>query len=91
MKYSQHAPDMVDRADPKKHNHGCLYRAKVVPFTGAPEYGEWFHSESALRSAMRDLTRQIGKRYYCETKQITCAECESADGEDNKPKVIATL
>jgi len=92
MRDSQHTPGVEDRVEPKKHHHGYLFRAKVVPFTGAPEYGEWFHSESALRSAMREVARRIGTRYYCETKLITCAECEAAGCEsDHKPKVIATL
>jgi len=71
----------------RKHNHGHLYRAKVVPFAGATEYGEWFHSESALRSAMGEAARILGTRYYCEMKVITCAECEN----DESPKVIAAL
>ena len=76
-----------DHVEPTKHNHGHLFRAKIVPFTGAPVYGEWFHSESALRSAMRTVVRGIGKRYYCETKVITCVECE----KEEDPRVIATL
>jgi hypothetical protein len=76
----------------KKHHHGHLFRAKVVPFTGPAEYGEWFPTESALRSAMQQVARHIGKRYYCETMLITCAECENAGSEsDTKPKVIASL
>jgi hypothetical protein len=71
----------------KKHAHGNLYRVKIAPFSGPTEYGEWFGSEAALRSAMRDVARDIGKRYYCETKMIGCAECEV----DERPKVIATL
>jgi hypothetical protein len=71
----------------KKHRHGLLYRAKIAPYRGPTEYGEWFSSESALRSAMREVTRNIGSKYYCETKMISCAECEV----DENPKVIATL
>ena len=71
----------------RKHDHGLLYRAKITRFSGGSEYGEWFHSESALRSAMQKVTRDLGKRYYCETKIITCAECEV----DEQPRVIATL
>jgi len=60
----------------KKHFHGHLYRAKIAAFNGPTEYGDWFHSEAALRSAMREVARHIGKRYYCEVKIIRCAECE---------------
>lgn len=71
----------------RKHAHGHLYRVKITPFTGPPEFGEWFESEAALRSAMREVVRDIGKRYYCEAKMINCAECEV----DEHPKVIAAL
>jgi len=71
----------------KKHAHGHLYRVKIAPFSGPTEYGEWFDSEAALRAAMREIARDIGKRYYCETKSIHCAECEM----DENPKVIAAL
>lgn len=41
---------------------------------------------------MQQVARHIGKRYYCETMLITCAECENAGSEsDTKPKVIASL
>jgi hypothetical protein len=73
--------------EPRKHAHGLLYRVKIAPFTGPTEYGEWFCSEAALRSAMKEVARDIGKRYYCETKMIHCAECEV----DENPKVIAAL
>jgi hypothetical protein len=71
----------------KKHTHGNLYRAKIAPFSGPIQYGEWFGSEAALRTAMRDLARDIGSRYYCEAKPIGCEECQV----DEKPKVIAAL
>ena len=71
----------------RKHHHGYLFRMKVVPFVGAPEYGEWFHSESALRSAMDTVSRKLGKRYYCEHKAITCPDCEG----NESPTVIGTL
>jgi hypothetical protein len=71
----------------KKHAHGHLFRVKIAPFTGPIEYGEWFSSEAELRSAMKETTRDIGKRYYCEAKVIRCAECET----DENPKVIASL
>lgn len=73
--------------EPKMHRHGHLYRAKIAVFNGPTEYGEWFDSEAALRSAMREVARHIGKRYYCEAKLIHCAECEA----DESPRVIAAL
>jgi hypothetical protein len=71
----------------KKHAHGYLYRAKIAPFSGPAEYGEWFSSEAMLRSSMREVARDIGKRYYCEAMTIHCAQCEV----DEKPRVIAVL
>jgi hypothetical protein len=76
-----------DGLELKKHNHGQMYRAKVVPFTGPPEYGEWFSTEYELRVAMRGMVRDIGKRYYCEKKMIACGECKI----DERAKVISTL
>lgn len=64
-----------------------MYRAKIVPFTGPSEYGEWFDTESELRMAMRGMIRDIGKRYYCEKKTVACGECEV----DERAKVISTL
>ena len=64
-----------------------MFRAKIVPFTGPPEYGEWFHTESELRLAMHNMARDIGKRYYCETKQVACGECQV----DEHARVIAML
>ena len=80
-------PGAVDFVKLKKHAHGHLYRAKIAPFSGPIEYGEWFQSEAMLRSAMSAVARDIGKRYYCEAKSIRCAECEV----DEKPQVIAAL
>jgi hypothetical protein len=71
----------------KKHAHGHLFRAKIAAFSGHTEYGEWFGSEAALRTAMKEVAREIGKRYYCETKAMPCKECDV----DEKPKVIAAL
>jgi hypothetical protein len=71
----------------KKHAHGNLYRVKIAPFSGPPQFGEWFESEAALRSAMSTVARDIGKRYYCEAKIIHCAQCAA----DENPKVIAAL
>lgn len=80
-------PSFVQLKAPKRHSHGHLYRAKIAPFSGPIEYGEWFPSEAELRSAMSKMGRNIGSRYYCEAKMIRCAECEV----DEKPKVIAAL
>ena len=76
-----------DSLKPKKHAHGKMYRAKIVPFRGPAEYGDWFCTESELRAAMRGLIRNIGTRYYCEAKLIGCSECEV----DEPAKVICTL
>lgn len=81
------SPGTVQLRTPKKHSHGHLYRAKIAPFSGPIEYGEWFSSEADLRSAMSKMGRNIGSKYYCEAKTIHCAECET----DEKPKVIAAL
>jgi hypothetical protein len=80
-------PAAVGPSRLKKHSHGHLYRAKIAPFSGPIEYGEWFPSETLLRAAMSSIARDIGKRYYCEAKSIHCAECEV----DEKPQVIAAL
>ena len=70
------------------HNHGRVYRAKIVSADGRTEHGEWFNTEKELRDAMQAVTRAIGKRYYCEAKMLTCTrECDV----DPNPKVIATL
>ena len=71
----------------RKHNHGHMYRAKIVPFTGPAEYGEWFSTEPELRLAMRGMVRDLGTRYYCEKKMIACGECEV----DERAKVICSL
>ena len=71
----------------KKHDHGRVYRWKIVPFAGPPEYGEWLGTESDVRAAMRGLARAVGMRYYCETKSITCPECDI----DEAPRVIDSL
>jgi len=70
-----------------KHYHGQVYRWKIVPFAGPPEYGEWLRTESDVRAAMGALTRAIGVRYYCEAKPITCPECEINEA----PRVICSL
>jgi 6-pyruvoyl-tetrahydropterin synthase len=71
----------------QKHVHGHLYRVKIAASNGTIEYGDWFDSETALRSAMKEVARHIGKRYYCEAKLIHCAQCEA----DESPRVIAAL
>lgn len=71
------------------HNHGRVYRAKIVRADGGTEYGEWFNTEKELRSEMQWVTRVIGKRYYCESKMVNCGQprCDV----DPTPRVIATL
>ena len=77
------APRLEDWREPK-HNHGRMYRCKIVPFAKPAEYGEWLGTESEVKAA---LVRSLGARYYCEMKMITCAEC-NVDGD---AKVIAAL
>jgi hypothetical protein len=71
------------------HKHGQVYRAKITCPDGRVEYGEWFATERELRDSMRGVTRDIGKRYYCEAKMVACtdARCDV----DRKPRVIAAL
>lgn len=69
-----------------KHDHGRMFRAKIVPFTGPTEYGEWFGTESEVRAAFKSA-RDIGKKYYCETIAISCPECAT----DEKPHVVGML
>jgi hypothetical protein len=71
------------------HNHGRVYRAKIVNADGRTEYGKWFNTEKDLRDAMQGVTRAIGKRYYCEAKMVNCTqpECDI----DPNPRVITTL
>ena len=71
------------------HNHGRVYRAKIVSTDGRTEYGEWFNTEKELRDAIKGVTRAIGKRYYCEAKMVNCTQpgCDV----DPTPRVIATL
>jgi len=71
------------------HNHGRVYRAKIVSADGRTEYGEWFNTEKELRGEMQWVTRAIGKRYYCESKMVNCTQpgCDV----DPTPRVITTL
>ena len=71
------------------HNHGHVYRAKIVSTDGRTEYGEWFNTEKELRDAMQKVTRALGKRYYCEAKRVRCTL--PACDVDAAPRVIATL
>ena len=71
----------------KHHDHGQMFRAKMVAPGGTPEYGEWFGTEADLRLSLQGKLRDLGKRYYCETILIVCPECNS----DAPAKVIATL
>jgi hypothetical protein len=71
----------------KKHRHGKMYRWKIVPFTGPPEFGEWLGTEADVQIALRSKTRSLGGRYYCEMKSITCSECDT----DEAARVICAL
>ena len=73
--------------DLPKHNHGRMYRAKIVPFSGPTEFGPWFSTESEVRTDMDTQRRNIGSKYYCETKTISCPECEA----DDKARVVGML
>ena len=37
------------------HDHGRVYRAKIVSADGRTEYGEWFNTEKELRDAMQGV------------------------------------
>jgi hypothetical protein len=74
-------------AELKKHRHGKMYRWKIVPFTGPPEYGEWLSTEVDVQVAMKSKTRSLGGHYYCEAKSITCSECDT----DEVARVICVL
>jgi hypothetical protein len=71
------------------HNHGRVYRTKIVSANGRTEYGEWFNTEKELREAMHVVTRAIGKRYYCEAKMVNCTQPQC--DVDPNPRVITTL
>jgi hypothetical protein len=72
-----------------KHDHGRIYRAKITSSDGQVEYSKWFYTEEALRDSMRGVTRNIGKRYYCEAQMVLCHD--PACDVDPKPRVIASL
>jgi hypothetical protein len=71
------------------HDHGHIYRAKIVSTDGRTEYSDWFNTEKELRDAMQKVNRALGKRYYCEAKCVQCTEpgCDV----DPTPRVIAAL
>jgi hypothetical protein len=71
----------------RKHDHGRLFRWKLVPFNGSSEYGAWLGTEADVRVALLDVPRRLGGRYYCEAKRITCPECDT----DQAPAVICAL
>lgn len=76
--------------NPQKHNHGQVFRAKIVNMnSGGTEYGEWFNTEGDLRAAMSAVARHLGSRYYCEASMVPCAQAEC--NVDQTPKVIASL
>ena len=78
-----------DQMNPQKHNHGRVYRAKIVNMNGGTEYGEWFNTEGDLISSMSGIARHLGKKYYCEASMVPCAQVEC--NVDQTPKVIAVL
>ena len=71
------------------HNHGQIFRAKIVSSDGRTEYGEWFYTEKELRKSMHGVTRALGKRYYCEAKRVPCTE--RSCNVDPTPRVIDAL
>jgi hypothetical protein len=75
-----------DRSE-KRHNHGRMFRCKIVPFNGPAQYGEWLGSELEVSLSRRSLGRKIGERYYCEAKTLTCPECHT----EESPKVISAI
>jgi hypothetical protein len=82
--------NVANRMNPQKHNHGRVFRAKIVTInSGGTEYGEWFNTEVDLRSSMDSIGRHLGKRYYCEASMVPCAQAEC--NVDQTPKVIAVL
>jgi hypothetical protein len=78
-----------NEVNPQKHNHGRVFRAKIVMMDGATEYGEWFNTEVDLRTSMGPIARHLGKKYYCEASMVPCAHAEC--NVDQTPKVIAVL
>jgi hypothetical protein len=64
-----------------------MFRAKIVPYSGVNEYGEWYASEIEVRAAMEKLKRALGSRYYCEMQMIACETCSVSEDA----KVIAIL
>ena len=81
------APTVEDRPERKKHNHGRMYRCKIVPFSGKTEYGEWLDTGKKVQAVVSHLVRTIGTRYYCEMKTITCSGCEA----DERTRVVSAL
>jgi hypothetical protein len=71
------------------HNHGKIYRAKIASPDGRIEFSDWFDTEKELRDAMQKKNREIGKRYYCEAKMVSCTQpgCDV----DQTPRVISSL
>lgn len=81
------APNEEPSLEPKKHDHGQMYRCKIARLSGPPEFSEWFGTESDVRENMRARLRNLGERYYCEMKTITCPECDRGEA----PRVISTI
>lgn len=89
MKSHPDSPQPADKEPraPQKHSHGRLFRWKIVPFGGSPKFGEWLATEAEVRVSLKRVTRSVGERCYCETKAITCPECDM----DEAAKVICSL
>lgn len=71
------------------HNHGRVYRAKIVSDDGDTEFSDWFDTEEELGSAMQMTKRQVGKRYYCESKLVGCLDPQC--DVDETIRVISSL
>jgi hypothetical protein len=80
-------PRQEDARELRKHNHGQMYRLKMVPFGRPPQFGEWLGTEADVRTALESVARNVGGRYYCEMKAITCPECSA----DQPARVICAL
>ncbi len=69
--------ELIKHKHERAHDHGQMFRCKIVPLTGPIEYGEWFGTESDVRDALQHAGRELGKRYYCEIKAMTCPQCDA--------------
>ena len=67
------------------HNHGHVYRAKIVGSDGQAEYGAPFNTEEALRDSMHGIKQNI--LLWHKDGACTKAGCDV----DQIPRVIAAL